>query len=348
MSEAKTRVLIVDDSDDDRQWLVSLLREAHVAGELVLADSLASADEALQREVFDLVITDHTMPDGSGVELPEHPRIVARNVPVIVITGQEQPNQGSAVLERGAADFLPKDDLTARALGRACAHAHARRMLEAEVEASRRTSEAARRDAERALAEANVALARVRALQQLTAALSAATTRAEVTAAALRDGAVYEGAVAASLFELAADAVHLRAQFGLNPAEVAQWSTVRLRAPTPLGDAILQGQIICLPNYGALRARYGELPASDGSWVTLPLAREQQKLGALVLRFQRDQLPDGAWLEYLQLVGGCISDALIRARYYEEAQAAAAHVERLLAIVGHDLRTPLSAINFGV
>jgi signal transduction histidine kinase len=348
LAEAKTRVLIVDDSADDRQWVVSLLREAQVAGEIVHADSLASADRELKRSEFDLVITDHTMPDGSGVELPEHPRVLERNVPVIVITGQEQPNQGSAVLERGAADFLPKDDLTARALARACTHAYARRTLEAEVEASRRSSEDARRAAERALAEANVALTRVRALQALTAALSAATTRDEVTASAMRDAAVYEGSSAGSLFELDGDNFLLRAHFGLAKAELEQWSSVRLRAHTPLADAVAQGRLICVRNYEELSARYGALPALDGSWVTLPLGREQQKLGALVLRFQPDQLPDGVSLEYLQLVCNCITDALIRARYYEDAQAAAAHEERLLAIVGHDLRTPLSAISLGV
>jgi signal transduction histidine kinase len=346
--EVKTRVLIVDDSADDRQWVVSLLREARVASEIVHADSLASADRALNDDVFDLVITDHTMPDGSGVELPEHPRVVERNVPVIVITGQEQPNQGSAVLERGAADFLPKDDLTARALARACAHARARSSLEAEVEASRRASEAARREAERALAETNVALARVRALQALTAALSSAPTRAEVIDSALRDAAVYERASAGSLFELDGDNFYLRAHFGLERAQLEQWSHVSLRAQTPLGDALAQGQLICVRSYEELSARYGALPALDGSWVTLPLAREQHKLGALVLRFQPNELPDGAWLEYLQLVGSCITDALIRARYYEDAQAAAAHEERLLAIVGHDLRTPLSALSLGV
>ncbi|MET0284983.1 MAG: ATP-binding protein [Polyangiales bacterium] len=346
---ADTRVLIVDDSADDRQWLVSLLREARVAGEIEHADSLASADEALGRGGFDLVITDHSMPDGSGVELASHPQVVGQNLPVIVITGQEQPNQGSEVLERGAADFLPKDDLTARALGRACAHARARRTLEAEVEASRLSSEAARRDAEVALAEANVALARVRALQTLTAALGVATTRDEVTASALRDGTlIYERANAGALFELVGSELQLRASFGLEEEHLDLWRTVPLGAHTPLGDAVHSGDIVCIPNLAALNALYGELSVLEGSWVTVPLVREQQKLGVLVLRFQTDELPDGAWLEYLKLVGGCISDALIRARYYEDAQAAAAHEERLLAIVGHDLRTPLSAINFGI
>ncbi len=348
MAEANTRVLIVDDSADDRQWLVSLLREARIAGQIAHADSLAAADEALRCTDFDLIITDHSMPDGNGIELASHADVRRRNLPVIVITGQEQPNQGSEVLERGAADFLPKDDLTARALARACSHARARRALEAEVEASRLASEQARRDAERALEDANVALARVRALQSLTASLSAATTRDEVAATAMRDAAAYERAVAGSLFELHGETLQLRSNFGLAPAEIAQWSTVPLASPTPLGDAVTQGQIICLPHYAALRARYGDLPAIDGSWVVLPLMREQTKLGVMVLRFHVDELPDGAWLEYLMLVGNCISDALIRARYYVDAQAAAAQEERLLAIVGHDLRTPLSAISLGV
>jgi signal transduction histidine kinase/CheY-like chemotaxis protein len=349
LAEANTRVLIVDDSADDRQWLVSLLREARVAAEIAHADSLASAERELASGGFELVITDHSMPDGSGVELASHPRVVADNLPVIVITGQEQPNQGSEALERGAADFLPKDDLTARALARACAHARARRSLEAEVEASRHASEAARRDAEHALAEANVALARVRALQTLTAALSVATTREEVTASALRDGAlIYERANAGTVFELLGSELKLRSSFGIDEGHLDLWRTVPLGARTPLADAVRDGDIVCIPNVAALSAQYGELPVQEGSWVTVPLVREQQKLGVLVLRYQTDQLPDGAWLEYLKLVGGCISDALIRARYFEDAQASAAHEERLLAIVGHDLRTPLSAINFGV
>ena len=58
-----TRVLVVDDSADDRQWLISLLREARSADEIVQADSLATAARLIEAQHVDLVIADHSLPD---------------------------------------------------------------------------------------------------------------------------------------------------------------------------------------------------------------------------------------------------------------------------------------------
>jgi CheY-like chemotaxis protein len=62
-----SRILVVEDHESTRQTLTKLLtRRQHV---VIAVGSLAEARAALEREEFDLVISDTGLPDGSGNEL---------------------------------------------------------------------------------------------------------------------------------------------------------------------------------------------------------------------------------------------------------------------------------------
>jgi CheY-like chemotaxis protein len=80
------RVIVVDDDEDIvfalQRWLKAKMPSLHVVG---LSDSRAAMEE-IQREAPDLLITDLTMPDLSGVELLLGARKLAAAMPAIVIT----------------------------------------------------------------------------------------------------------------------------------------------------------------------------------------------------------------------------------------------------------------------
>ena len=70
-------------------------------------DTLAQARTALGREVFDLLILDVNLPDGSGLELLQAVREKSR-VPVILLTANDLEMDIVTGLESGADDYITK------------------------------------------------------------------------------------------------------------------------------------------------------------------------------------------------------------------------------------------------
>jgi DNA-binding NarL/FixJ family response regulator len=112
------RFLIVDDHPLFREALRSALQLVHPEAEMVDAHLMEEALAILDRsEPFDLALLDLSMPDVQGFEgllqiRTRHPRL-----PVVVVSGHEEPRIISEALSYGAAGFIPKsarkDDLAA-------------------------------------------------------------------------------------------------------------------------------------------------------------------------------------------------------------------------------------------
>ncbi len=106
VSEVRHRILVVDDEPEMATVIEeALLRRGYVVAKQHTADG---AWELLEREDFDVVITDINMRGMNGVELTER---IAQNrpaVPVIVITAFGSIETATAVLRAGAYDFITK------------------------------------------------------------------------------------------------------------------------------------------------------------------------------------------------------------------------------------------------
>ncbi len=102
-------ILVVDDSRTLRKLLVRSLNEQGYHNITEAVDGRNALDLARQRE-FDLVLLDIEMPVMDGFEvlknLTDDP--VLRDLPVIVISGQEQEESAVRCIEMGAEDYLPK------------------------------------------------------------------------------------------------------------------------------------------------------------------------------------------------------------------------------------------------
>jgi two-component system response regulator AtoC len=106
VAEVRHRILIVDDEPEMATVIEeALVRRGYVAMTQHTADG---AWELLEREDYDVVITDINMRGMNGVELTER---IAQNrpaVPVIVITAFGSIETATAVLRAGAYDFITK------------------------------------------------------------------------------------------------------------------------------------------------------------------------------------------------------------------------------------------------
>ena len=100
------RVLIVDDEPDIRELLEITLGRMSLDTET--AKDLTSARAALQRDDFNLCLTDMRLPDGDGIELVEHIQSCHHKIPVAVITAHGSTEAAIKALKAGAFDFVSK------------------------------------------------------------------------------------------------------------------------------------------------------------------------------------------------------------------------------------------------
>ena len=104
-------ILVVDDSKIDRVLITDLLRREAMDWVIEVADSAEQALVCLREMAIDVVVTDMLMPGISGLELLDYIHKQPRKVPVIVISGQDNPSAAIEALRKGAASYVPKSEL---------------------------------------------------------------------------------------------------------------------------------------------------------------------------------------------------------------------------------------------
>ena len=103
------------------------------------ATTLAEGIQALARGSWDAVLLDLQLPDSRGLETLA--RIVgqAAVLPVIVLTSLGDEELATQALQRGAQDYLVKDDFTTELLNRAVRYAIERKRIEERLRKSLET-----------------------------------------------------------------------------------------------------------------------------------------------------------------------------------------------------------------
>lgn len=115
------RILIVDDEAGMRRILVSnLRRDGHVTVE---ASGAQEAKALLAKGEYDVVLTDHKMPDGSGLDVLHAVQEDDATTSVIFLTAVGTMELAVESMRKGAFDFLTKPfvpDVVRSAVSRAC------------------------------------------------------------------------------------------------------------------------------------------------------------------------------------------------------------------------------------
>ncbi|MBI4161315.1 MAG: sigma-54-dependent Fis family transcriptional regulator [Acidobacteria bacterium] len=100
------RLLIVDDEQGMRDLLSIMLRKEGYA-----VDLAATGEEALEkisRDVYDLIVTDISMPGVDGIGVLRRVREIAPDLPTIVITAYASTESAIEALKLGAYDYIVK------------------------------------------------------------------------------------------------------------------------------------------------------------------------------------------------------------------------------------------------
>ena len=105
-AERKKRILFVDDEETLRVLGKALLE--HLGYEVVLATNGLEAVEVYQHKKIDIVITDISMPEMSGVELFRCIQELDPSAVVILCSGYDMAHEVGIALDDGAYGFLSK------------------------------------------------------------------------------------------------------------------------------------------------------------------------------------------------------------------------------------------------
>ena len=103
---AATQILVVDDDAGVRAMMgAALEQQGHVPH---LAANGREAEAMLNRQVFDLVLTDIVLEDGNGLQLLERVHAQYPHLPVVIVTAVHDISVAIEAMRRGAYDYLMK------------------------------------------------------------------------------------------------------------------------------------------------------------------------------------------------------------------------------------------------
>ncbi|NIZ13941.1 response regulator [Phaeobacter sp. HF9A] len=135
----RLKVLTLDDDNADRMRLIRICEKSGMNFEYYEADSVDALRSLLNCETFDIVFLDHNLGGDSGLEAL---RLVISHedqtgaIPIMV-TGSDDLKIAMNAMRSGCADYLVKEELTVASLTKSVATAVERRMLYAEISASK-------------------------------------------------------------------------------------------------------------------------------------------------------------------------------------------------------------------
>jgi PAS domain S-box-containing protein len=113
------RILIVEDDYEDQDLLTELLHASVIKIQLPhTAETLAKAMDCLQKEIFDIIFLDLSLPDSSGIETFKTIKEHTGKTPVIILSGLADMNIAVEAISLGAQDYHIKGDLDEKTLNK--------------------------------------------------------------------------------------------------------------------------------------------------------------------------------------------------------------------------------------
>ncbi len=145
-----------------------------------------------------------------------------------------------------------------------------------------------------------------------------------------------------------ADTFVVRAAFGSSPALLDRLRTLKIeRGGSAVGRAAGDRRLLEIVDLDAVeRDVHLEALHADGwrSLLAVPLIRQDELVGALVIRRRTTGAFGQDVRELLQTFAGQSALAIINARLFGELDVASRHKSEFLANMSHELRTPLNAV----
>jgi len=105
METTRYKVLLIEDNQIEQRMFQRFVETNSIPYDCVIAGSVSEAKRVLGPEKFDIVISDHDLGDGTAFDILE----LAKNMPIIVVTGAGDEETAVKAWKAGAYDYLIKD-----------------------------------------------------------------------------------------------------------------------------------------------------------------------------------------------------------------------------------------------
>ncbi|SEW03095.1 bacterio-opsin activator domain-containing protein [Natrinema salifodinae] len=152
------RILLIEDNPGDARLIQEMLKgteelaqrvsPSEATGqtpEITRESRLEAGLDAISSESTDIVLLDLNLPDSEGLETLESVHEETSETPIVVLTGVRDQQVGVQAIQRGAQDFLVKDEVTSELLVRTIHHAIERARQQRERRQQREQLEALNR-----------------------------------------------------------------------------------------------------------------------------------------------------------------------------------------------------------
>ena len=105
MENIRYKILLVEDNELDQMAFKRCVDDNAIPYDCTIASSVSEARDALNCDRFDIIIADHSLGDGTAFDILD----LAKNTPIIVVTGAGDEETAVKVWKAGAYDYLIKD-----------------------------------------------------------------------------------------------------------------------------------------------------------------------------------------------------------------------------------------------
>ncbi|MEI7499999.1 MAG: response regulator [Bacteroidota bacterium] len=125
----KLKLLLVEDNESDGALVIRQLEKANYAVQYIRVESRQEIKEALEKEDWDIVISDFSLPQLTAHDSLKVLQESGKDIPFVVVSGTMGEATAVVMMKSGAQDYLMKDNLIrlAPAVGRELADARVRR-----------------------------------------------------------------------------------------------------------------------------------------------------------------------------------------------------------------------------
>ncbi len=137
MAKQWIKVLLVEDNPPDARLLEEYLDEVTTAQfEIKQVELLEEGMKCLDRESFDVILLDLSLPDSHGFDTFVKMRRYAPQIPIVVLTSLDDETLAMRAMQEGAQDYLVKGQVYGNLLVRAMRYAIERKRIELQLRQS--------------------------------------------------------------------------------------------------------------------------------------------------------------------------------------------------------------------
>ena len=126
-------ILLIEDNPGDARLFAEYLDDSPVEATLRHEQTLQAGLEALGETDPDVLVADLGLPDSQGVQTVQALGTAVPQLPIVVLTGQDDLQAALETQEAGATEYLRKEDLTPALVGRTLRWALQRRRMQAKL-----------------------------------------------------------------------------------------------------------------------------------------------------------------------------------------------------------------------